>query len=121
MFSCKLKDIFHNSFSEYLRVAFLVFAIITDCQQPIVILYISLLMFVLFLPQKVAAFYLRVAQDSECYRKISLNVLFAESKRQEIKQAYISKYNSKNNSDNYCINCLDGLLSWKNARYLIKY
>ena len=52
-------------------------------------------MFVLFLPQKVAAFYLRVAQDSECYRKISLNVLFAESKRQEIKQAYISKYNSK--------------------------
>lgn len=52
-------------------------------------------MFFLFLPQKVAAIYLRAAQDSECYRKISLNVLFAESKRQEIKQAYISKYNSK--------------------------
>ena len=78
-------------------------------------------MFFLFLPQKVAAIYLRVAQDSECYRKISLNVLFAENKRQELKQAYISKYNSKNNSDNYCINCLDGLLSWKNAKYLIKY
>ena len=52
-------------------------------------------MFVLFLPQKVAAFYLRVAQDSECYRKISLNVLFAENKRHEIKQAHISKYNSR--------------------------
>ena len=52
-------------------------------------------MLVLFLPQKVAAFYLRAAQDSEYNRKISLDVLIAENKRQELKQAYISKYNSK--------------------------
>lgn len=46
-------------------------------------------MFGLFLPQKVAALYLSVAHDPECNRKISVNVLFAEDKIQEIKQALV--------------------------------
>ena len=46
-------------------------------------------MFGLFLPQKVAALYLSVAHDSECNRKISVDVLFAENKMQEIKQALV--------------------------------